>query len=59
MNATLFLLLNLAPAFYHVGTIWAHEEDIFRMWKLLDLDTFHRVQRAHLHKVSVLDIRRR
>jgi hypothetical protein len=31
-----FLLANLALAFYNVGTIWAHEIDIFRTWKLLD-----------------------
>jgi hypothetical protein len=25
---------NLALAFYNVGTIWAHEIDTFRSWKL-------------------------
>ena len=33
MNTTTFLVLNLALAFYNVGTIWAHEVDIFRSWK--------------------------
>ena len=51
MNCRLFLLLNLALAFYNVGTIWAHEVDIFRSWKLLDASTFHRVQAAHWHKL--------
>jgi hypothetical protein len=35
-HRTVFLLLNLALAFYNVGTIWAHEIDIFRSWKLLE-----------------------
>jgi len=43
--------LNLALAFYNVGTIWAHEVDIFRSWKLLDAPTFHRVQAAHWQKL--------
>jgi len=51
MNCRLFLLLNLALAFYNVGTIRAHEVDIFRSWKLLDAPTFHRVQAAHWHKL--------
>jgi hypothetical protein len=51
MNSTLFLVVNLALAFYNVGTIWAHEIDIFRSWKLLDAPTFHRVQAAHWHKL--------
>ena len=46
MNPGRFLLLNLALAFYHVGTIWAHEVDIFRSWRLLDADTFRRVKRC-------------
>jgi hypothetical protein len=44
MNPATFLLLNLALAFYNVGTIWAHEVDIFRTWKLVDPDAFPRVQ---------------
>lgn len=47
-----FLLLNLALAFYNVGTIWAHEVDIFRTWALLvDPSTFHAVQRVHWRKL--------
>ena len=44
--AKTFLLLNLALAFYNVGTIWAMEIDIFRSWKLVGAD-FHKVQEAH------------
>jgi hypothetical protein len=51
MNSSRFLLLNLALAFYNVGTIWAHEVDIFRSWTLLDASTFHRVQAGHWHKL--------
>ncbi len=51
MTPTLFLLLNLALAFYNVGTIWAHEVDIFRTWKLLDASDFHRVQEVHWRKL--------
>jgi hypothetical protein len=51
MTPAVFLLLNLALAFYNVGTIWAHEVDIFRSWKLVDPATFHRMQRAHWRKL--------
>ena len=51
MTPGLFLLLNLALAFYNVGTIWAHEIDIFRSWKLVGEAQFHPVQRAHFHKL--------
>lgn len=51
MKSGTFLLLNLALASYNVGTIWAHEVDIFRSWKLLDTDTFRRVQSAHWSKL--------
>ncbi len=51
MNASTFLLLNLALAFYNVGTVWAHEVDIFRTWKLLDANTFRKVQGAHWRKL--------
>jgi hypothetical protein len=37
--------------FYNVGTIWAHEIDIFRSWKLLDPKSFHEVQRVHWRKL--------
>lgn len=52
MNARLFLLLNLALAFYNEGTIWAHEIDIFRTWKLIGRGEFHRVQEAHFRKLA-------
>jgi hypothetical protein len=51
LNPKVFLLLNLALAFYNVGTIWAHEMDIFRSWKLLDPSNFHAVQRVHWRKL--------
>jgi len=47
----LFLVLNLSLAFYNIGTIWAHEVDIFRSWKFLDPKTFLIVQRAHWKKL--------
>jgi hypothetical protein len=43
LDPKVFLLLNLALAFYNAGTIWAHEIDIFRSWKLLDPRNFHAV----------------
>lgn len=52
MNPRLFLLLNLAFGFYNVGTIWAHEIDIFRTWKLLDQKTFHDVQEKHWRRLA-------
>jgi hypothetical protein len=51
MNPRTFLVLNTALAFYNVGTIWAHEVDIFRSWKLLDPATFHHVQATHWRKL--------
>jgi hypothetical protein len=51
MNPRVFLLLNLVLAFYNVGTIWAHEVDIFRSWKLVPTDAFHRVQAVHWRKL--------
>lgn len=51
MTKEIFLILNLALAFYNVGTIWAHEVDIFRTWKLLDPETFLKVQTAHWRKL--------
>jgi hypothetical protein len=47
----MFLLFNVALAFYNVGTIWAHEVDIFRTWRMLDASDFHRVQAAHWRKL--------
>ncbi|HEY3887003.1 MAG TPA: hypothetical protein VGL73_00405 [Caulobacteraceae bacterium] len=51
MNPTAFLLLNLALAFYNVGTIWAHEIDIFRTWRLIEPGAFRTVQRAHWRRL--------
>jgi len=51
VNPNVFLLLNLALGFYNVGTIWAHEIDIFRSWKLVDPRRFHEVQRVHWRKL--------
>lgn len=51
MTKETFLILNLALAFYNVGTIWAHEVDIFRTWKLLPPETFREVQTAHWRKL--------
>lgn len=52
MTPKLFLLLNLAFGFYNVGTIWAHEVDIFRTWKLVEAKSFHQVQYMHWHKLA-------
>ncbi len=51
MNPEIFLLLNLALAFYNVGTIWAHEVDIFRSWQLVDPAAFRRIQGVHWRKL--------
>ncbi|MGH6837851.1 MAG: hypothetical protein ACREDT_03455 [Methylocella sp.] len=51
MTPNAFLLLNLALGFYNAGTIWAHEIDIFRSWKLVDPRQFHEVQRVHWRKL--------
>ena len=52
MTKEIFLLLNLALAFYNVGTIWAMEIDIFRNWKVLNPENFHLVQDVHWKKLS-------
>ena len=52
MSARTFLLLNLALAVYNAGTIWAHEIDIFRTWKLIGGGEFHRVQTVHFRKLA-------
>lgn len=52
MTKEIFLLINLSLAFYNVGTIWAHEIDIFRTWKFLDPKTFRAVQTVHWHKLT-------
>jgi hypothetical protein len=51
MEPNAFLLFNVALAFYNVGTIWAHEIDIFRTWKLINLKDFSTVQTAHWRKL--------
>jgi hypothetical protein len=51
MRPEVFLLANLALGFYNVGTIWAHEVDIFRTWALLAPEDFHAVQSAHWRKL--------
>lgn len=51
MTPVAFLLLNVALAFYNVGTIWAHEIDIFRTWRLIESESFPGVQRAHWRKL--------
>jgi hypothetical protein len=50
-KAIIFLLLNLALAFYNVGTIWAMEIDIFRSWRLLNRDNFNEVRKSHWRKL--------
>lgn len=51
MNPTVFLLLNVALAFYLVGAIWAVEVDIFRSWRIISANDFHTVQTAHWKKL--------
>jgi hypothetical protein len=46
-----FLLLNLALAFYLVGAIWAIEVDIFRSWALVGQNEFRAVQSSHWRKL--------
>lgn len=45
-----FLLFTLALSFYNVGTIWAHEVDIFRSWQYVG-DAFKRIQDVHWRKL--------
>ena len=49
--AKVFFIACLALAFYLVGAIWAHEVDIFRSWKLYDVDSFHKAQQVHFRKL--------
>lgn len=51
MGERIFLLVNLALGFYNVGTIWAHEVDIFRGWQLVDAKDFLSIQDRHWHKL--------
>jgi hypothetical protein len=50
-SSKILLLANVALSFYLAGTIWAHEVDIFRSWKLIDSKDFHTVQRVHWSKL--------
>ena len=43
--------MNLALGFYNIGTIWAHEVDIFRSWQFVGADDFHRLQTVHWKKL--------
>jgi hypothetical protein len=45
------LLRNIALSLYNVGIIWAHEIDIFRAWKLLNLADFLAVHAAPWRKL--------
>lgn len=45
-----FLLVTLALAFYNVGTVWAHEIDIFRSWQHVG-EHFRDVQAVHWQKL--------
>jgi hypothetical protein len=47
----IFLLANLALAFYLVGAVWAIEVDIFRSWKLVNPSDFPVVQGVHWRKL--------
>jgi len=51
VNPKVFLLLNVALAFYLVGAIWAMEVDIFRSWKLVGATDFPTVQAVHWRKL--------
>ena len=55
MKPIVFLLLNLAFAFYNMGIIWAHEVDIFRSWRLVGPESFPRLQSARQHRKWDLD----
>ena len=51
VDPAIFLVLNLALAFYNLGTIWAHEIDIFRSWRLVGVESFHTMQSVHWRKL--------
>ena len=51
MNSMAFLIINLAVAFYNVGTIWAMEVDIFRSWQFVGTGDFHKIQEVHWKKL--------
>ena len=51
MSAQTLLVMVFALAWYDVGTIWAHEVDIFRTWRLVPASAFHVVQSTHWRKL--------
>jgi hypothetical protein len=51
MSPPVFLTLNLAVAFYNVGTIWANHLDIFPTWRLVGRKEFPRIHQAHWKKL--------
>lgn len=51
MSPRVFLLINVALAFYLAGAIWAVEVDIFRSWKVISATDFHTVQTVHWRKL--------
>jgi hypothetical protein len=51
MNPRMFLLGNVALAFYLTGAVWAHEVDIFRTWQMVDAKDFRRVQASHWRRL--------
>lgn len=44
------LLIDLLVGGYNFGTIWAHEVDIFRSWRLVG-EHFSEIQRVHWKKL--------
>ena len=50
---TVFLLANLALAFFIAGFVWAHQIEIFRAWRLLDEKSFRAVHAAHSRTLPV------
>ncbi len=51
VDRSVLLLVTCALACYNVGTIWAHEVDIFRSWRLVPPEAFRRVQGTHWRKL--------
>ena len=49
--AVALLVGNLSLGFYNMGTILAHEIDIFRSWRLIDKKDFPTVQLRHWKKL--------
>jgi hypothetical protein len=50
---TIFLLANLALAFFIAGFVWAHQVEIFRSWRLLDAKSFRAVHEAHWRTLPI------